>query len=97
MVLPSKMPQLADLDLLLSVESYGSVGKAAQAHNLSQAAASIRIRAMERRLGLRLLDRSPAGSKLTEAPSSAQASWSRNRCSVIPAETRSRLTTSPRP
>ncbi|KAA9166052.1 LysR family transcriptional regulator [Amycolatopsis acidicola] len=66
MVLPSKMPQLADLDLLLSVERYGSVGKAAQAHSLSQPAASIRISAMERRLGLRLLDRSPAGSKLTE-------------------------------
>lgn len=66
MVLPSKMPQLADLDLLLSVETYGSVGKAAQAHNLSQPAASIRISAMERRLGLRLLERSPAGSKLTE-------------------------------
>jgi DNA-binding transcriptional LysR family regulator len=66
MVLPSKMPQLADLDLLLSVESYGSVGKAAQAHSISQPAASIRISAMERRLGLRLLERSPAGSKLTE-------------------------------
>jgi DNA-binding transcriptional LysR family regulator len=66
MVLPSKMPQLADLDLLLSVESCGSVGKAAQAHSLSQPAASIRISAMERRLGLRLLERSPAGSKLTE-------------------------------
>lgn len=66
MVLPSKMPQLADLDLLLSVESYGSVGKAAQAHSLSQPAASIRISAMERRLGLKLLERSPAGSKLTE-------------------------------
>jgi len=65
-VLPSKMPQLADLDLLLSVESYGSVGKAAQAHSLSQPAASIRISAMERRLGLKLLERSPAGSKLTE-------------------------------
>jgi DNA-binding transcriptional LysR family regulator len=60
------MPQLADLDLLLSVESYGSVGKAAAAHSLSQSAASIRISAMERRLGLRLLERSPAGSKLTE-------------------------------
>ncbi|MBK1789407.1 LysR family transcriptional regulator [Prauserella sp. ASG 168] len=60
------MPQLADLDLLLSVESCGSVGKAAQAHSLSQPAASIRISAMERRLGLRLLERSPAGSKLTE-------------------------------
>lgn len=66
MVLPSKMPQLADLDLLLSVESHGSVGKAAQAHSLSQPAASIRISAMERRLGLRLLERSPVGSKLTE-------------------------------
>ncbi len=66
MVLPSKMPQLADLDLLLSVERYGSVGKAAQAHSLSQPAASIRISAMERRLGLRLLERSPTGSKLTE-------------------------------
>lgn len=66
MVLPSKMPQLADLDLLLSVESYGSVGKAAAAHSLSQSAASIRISAMERRLGLRLLQRSPTGSKLTE-------------------------------
>ncbi|SEP54461.1 LysR family transcriptional regulator [Amycolatopsis saalfeldensis] len=60
------MPQLADLDLLLSVERYGSVGKAAQAHSLSQPAASIRISAMERRLGLRLLERSPTGSKLTE-------------------------------
>ncbi|MGW5202883.1 LysR substrate-binding domain-containing protein [Streptomyces spiralis] len=60
------MPQLADLDLLLSVESYGSVGKAAQAHSLSQSAASVRISAMERRLGLRLLERSPTGSKLTE-------------------------------
>ncbi|ODU98914.1 MAG: LysR family transcriptional regulator [Pseudonocardia sp. SCN 73-27] len=66
MVLPSKMPQLADLDLLLSVASCGSVGKAAQAHSLSQPAASTRISAMERRLGLRLLERSPTGSKLTE-------------------------------
>lgn len=66
MVLPSRMPQLADLDLLLSVEKYGSVGKAAQAHSLSQPAASIRLSGMERRLGLRLLERSPTGSKLTE-------------------------------
>ncbi|MFD1237467.1 LysR family transcriptional regulator [Pseudonocardia benzenivorans] len=66
MVLPSKMPQLADLDLLLSVASCGSVGKAAQAHSLSQPAASTRISAMERRLGLRLLERSPSGSTLTE-------------------------------
>lgn len=66
MVLPSNMPQLTDLDLLLSVESYGSVAKAAQAHSISQPAASIRISTMERRLGLRLLERSPAGSKLTD-------------------------------
>ncbi|MBO4238010.1 MULTISPECIES: LysR family transcriptional regulator [Pseudonocardia] len=59
------MPQLADLDLLLSVASRGSVGKAAQEHRISQPAASTRISAMERRLGLRLLERSPAGSTLT--------------------------------
>lgn len=77
MVLPSKMPQLADLDLLLSVESCGSVGKAAQAHSLSQPAASIRISAMERRLGLRLLERSPTGSKLT-AEGEMLAKYARN-------------------
>ncbi|ODT97641.1 MAG: LysR family transcriptional regulator, partial [Pseudonocardia sp. SCN 72-86] len=49
-----------------SVASCGSVGKAAQAHSLSQPAASTRISAMERRLGLRLLERSATGSKLTE-------------------------------
>lgn len=66
MVLPSKIPQLGDLDLLLSVEQYGSVGKAAQAHSMSQPAASIRLSAMERRLGIRLLERSSSGSRLTE-------------------------------
>lgn len=65
MVLPSRVPQLADLDLLLSVENYGSVGKAAQAHSMSQPAASMRLRAMERRLGFQLLERSPIGSQLT--------------------------------
>lgn len=65
MVLPSGAPQISDLDLLLSVESRGSVGKAAREQGISQPAASLRLRTMERRLGVRLLERSSSGSKLT--------------------------------
>lgn len=65
MVLSSAAPQLADLDLLLSVDRLGSLGKAAREHGMSQPAASVRIQAMERRLGLRLLERSPSGSHFT--------------------------------
>lgn len=67
MVLDSAAPQLADLELLLSVDRLGSLGKAARAHSMSQPAASIRIRGMERRLGLCLLERSPSGSRFTPA------------------------------
>lgn len=65
-VLPSRVPQLDDLSLLLLVQEYGSVGKAARVQNISQPAASIRISAMERCLGLQLLNRSSGGSQLTE-------------------------------
>ncbi len=67
MVLDSAAPQLADLELLLSVDRLGSLGKAAREHNMSQPAASVRIKAMERRLGHRLLERSPSGSRFTPA------------------------------
>ena len=67
MALDSAVPQLADLELLLSVNRLGSLGKAAREHNMSQPAASVRIREMERRLGLRLLERSPSGSHFTPA------------------------------
>jgi molybdate transport repressor ModE-like protein len=63
--LPPRTPELADLDLLLTVARVGSLGRAAREHGLSQPAVSARIAAMERRLGVRLLDRSPNGSRLT--------------------------------
>ncbi len=70
----STVPQLADLELLLSVNRLGSLGKAAREHNMSQPAASVRIQSMERRLGLRLLERSPSGSRFTPA-GTAIAKW----------------------
>lgn len=74
MTLPPSAPTLADLDLLLSVARLGSVRKAAHAHSISQQAASARIRLVERRLGLRLLQRSPSGSRLTPT-GAAVARW----------------------
>lgn len=74
--LPPRAPELADLDLLLSISRAGSLGKAARAHGISQPAASARIRLLERRLGLHLLERSPSGSRLTPA-GTAIAQWAR--------------------
>lgn len=74
MVLHPAAPQLADLELLLSVDRLGSLGKAAREHGVSQPAASVRIQTMERRLGLRLLERSPSGSHFTPA-GAALAKW----------------------
>jgi DNA-binding transcriptional LysR family regulator len=74
--LPPGAPDVADLDLLLSVERLGSLGRAAREHGISQPSASARIRLLERRLGLLLLDRSPSGSRLTQAGASV-AEWAR--------------------
>lgn len=82
MVLPSAAPQLADLDLLLSVDRLGSLGKAAREHGMSQPAASLRIQAVERRLGLRLLERSPSGSQLTSA-GATMATWARTAVDAV--------------
>lgn len=76
MVLPPSAPDLADLDLLLSVAKLGSLGKAARAHGISQPAASARIQLVERRLGIQLLDRSPSGSRLT-ADGETVSQWAR--------------------
>ncbi|HEY8481582.1 MAG TPA: LysR family transcriptional regulator [Spirillospora sp.] len=76
MPLPSGTPELADLDLLLSVERLGSLGRAAREHMISQPSASARIKQLERRLGLVLLERSPSGSRLTPAGHSV-AGWAR--------------------
>ncbi|MFC5997000.1 LysR family transcriptional regulator [Pseudonocardia hispaniensis] len=82
MVLHPAAPQLADLDLLLSVDRLGSLGKAAKEHGVSQPAASVRIRAMERRLGLRLLERSPSGSQFTPA-GIALAKWAQSAIEAV--------------
>ncbi|MEE1800088.1 LysR family transcriptional regulator [Streptomyces sp. NPDC101062] len=65
--LSHRVPDLGALELLLAVARLGSLGRAAREVGISQPAASSRIRAMERQLGVALVDRSPRGSRLTDA------------------------------
>jgi DNA-binding transcriptional LysR family regulator len=67
MPLPQPVPDLISLDLLVSVSELGSINAAAEAHGLSQPAVSMRIRSLEKVLGLRLLERNRTGSLLTAA------------------------------
>ncbi|MEU6508104.1 LysR family transcriptional regulator [Streptomyces sp. NPDC046942] len=62
-----RVPDLAALELLLAVARLGSLGAAAREVGITQPAASSRIRSMERQLGVALVDRSPRGSRLTDA------------------------------
>lgn len=62
-----RVPDLAALELLLAVARHGSLGRAAREIGITQPAASSRIRSMERQLGVALVDRSPRGSRLTDA------------------------------
>jgi len=65
--LSHRVPDLGALELLLAVARHGSLGRAARDMGITQPAASSRVRSMERQLGLALLDRSPRGSRLTDA------------------------------
>jgi DNA-binding transcriptional LysR family regulator len=65
MALPPRVSDLVPFDLLLSVARLGSLGRAADAHGISQPAASSRLRRLESQLGLVLIERSPRGSRLT--------------------------------
>ncbi|KUJ58861.1 LysR family transcriptional regulator [Streptomyces sp. NPDC093228] len=65
--LAHRVPELGALELLLAVARLGSLGRAARDLGITQPAASSRIRSMERQLGVALVDRSPAGSRLTDA------------------------------
>ncbi|MFI1154676.1 LysR family transcriptional regulator [Streptomyces sp. NPDC020817] len=67
MRISSRVPDLAALDLLLSVIDLGSLGRAAQAHNISQPSASSRIRYLEQLVGAPVLQRSTLGSRPTPA------------------------------
>lgn len=62
----TKVPDLESLQLVVLVAEHGSVTAAAGAVGISQPSASKRLTVLERRLGLRLLDRSRRGSVLTE-------------------------------
>lgn len=64
-VLPP-VPSIESLRLFVSVLRLGSVSKAAAEARLSQPSASARLAGLERQLGVRLLDRGPAGSVPTE-------------------------------
>lgn len=64
-VLSRDAPELAALDLLCSVARLGSLGQVALRHHVSQPAVSMRMNQLERRLGLRLLDRDQSGTRLT--------------------------------
>ncbi|MFE0173063.1 LysR family transcriptional regulator [Streptomyces sp. NPDC059002] len=65
--LAHRVPDLGALQLLLAVARLGSLGRAAREMGITQPAASSRVRAMERQLGVALVDRSPRGSRLTDA------------------------------
>ncbi|MGW7290264.1 LysR family transcriptional regulator [Streptomyces sp. NPDC054847] len=65
--LAHRVPDLGALELLLAVARHGSLGRAARDVGITQPAASSRIRSMERQLGVALVERSPRGSRLTEA------------------------------
>lgn len=65
--LAERWPDLDDLALLVLVERSGSIGQAAAALGLSQPSVSRRMAALERRLRVVLLHRSPRGTTLTPA------------------------------
>ncbi|MET8951774.1 LysR family transcriptional regulator [Streptomyces sp. NPDC004393] len=65
--LARRVPDLGALELLLAVARLGSLGRAARELGITQPAASSRVRSMERQLGVALVDRSPRGSRLTDA------------------------------
>lgn len=62
---PWDAPDLGTLDLLVSAVELGSISQAAARRHLSQPAASMRLAALERRFGFRLLDRAPTGCSPT--------------------------------
>lgn len=72
----SRLPDLRQLALFVSVAETSSISRAAAAHGLSQPAASAAVRALERRLGVTLLRRSTSGSTVTTA-GGLVAAWAR--------------------
>lgn len=67
MPLPLPVPDIVSLDLLKSVAELGSIRQAAEAHNVSQPAASMRVKSLEKSLGIRLVSRANGRAQLTAA------------------------------
>jgi DNA-binding transcriptional LysR family regulator len=65
--LPDTFPDLVTLELFLSVVRTGSVSKAARANGVSQPSVSERMKILERKVGVPLLQRTSAGSQPTAA------------------------------
>src|SRR6202167_4397937 len=65
MALSAGVPDLAALEVLLSVARTGSLGRAAQEAGVSQQAVSARIRAMEAQTAVTLAQRTARRSSLT--------------------------------
>lgn len=70
-----RWPSLADLELLVTIASAGSLGAAARQVGMAQPNASRAVRNLERDLGVPLVHRSPTGSTLT-AQGDLVAEWS---------------------
>lgn len=76
-----RWPDLDVLQLLVGVAELGSVGAAAERVGISQPSASTSITRCERRLGLKLLDRSTRGSTLT-TDGALYVDWARDLLSA---------------
>ncbi|WSF37224.1 LysR substrate-binding domain-containing protein [Streptomyces sp. NBC_01351] len=74
--LSPRVPDLSALELLLSVIELGSMGRAAEAHGISQPSASSRLRYLEKLVGVPVLERSTLGSRPTAA-GALIAEWAR--------------------
>ncbi len=64
-MLSRRVPELASLELLVDIQATGSLSAAGEGSRISQQAASLRLRAMERQVGITLVTRSRRGSELT--------------------------------
>jgi len=73
-VLTPRMPELAAWQVFAAIAAEGSFGAAARSLDVSQQAVSSRIAALERQVGVRLVDRHPRGSTLTPT-GAAVAEW----------------------
>lgn len=76
------MPELAAFEVLLAIARTGSLGAAGRELGLTQQAVSSRLASLESQTGVRLVQRSTRGSRLTR-----RVWWSRSgptSCSMSP-------------